>query len=58
MWRTSSHSAGNGACIEVGQGDAFIAVRDTKLTRSPELHFAPAAWDSFMSRVKNAMVSL
>lgn len=52
MWRTSSFSANNGACVECGQEDGTIAVRDTRLRFSPKLHFTPAAWNSFLSGVK------
>ena len=51
-WRTSTRSAGNGACIEAGQGPGIVAVRDTKLGRSPVLTFSADTWAAFTSAVK------
>lgn len=29
-WRTSSYSGNNANCVEVGTGDRFVGVRDSK----------------------------
>ncbi|MFF7632413.1 DUF397 domain-containing protein [Kitasatospora sp. NPDC008050] len=47
-WRKSSHSGGNGACVEVAvPAPLAVAVRDSKDPAGPWLHFAPAAWHAF-----------
>lgn len=43
-WRTSSHSVGNGACVEVAPA---VQVRDSKDPDGPVLLFTPAQWRSF-----------
>ena len=53
-WRTSSRSANNGACVEVGQGGAVVAVRDTKNRGAgPVLKFGSEAWTAFTARLRN-----
>ena len=55
-WRTSSHSAYNGSCLEACSGadggEAVIAVRDSKLAHSPVLVFPAAAWRAFTVTLK------
>ena len=51
-WRTSSYSAGNGACVEVGSGDATVGVRDSVLEGSPVLAFPVAAWQAFIAALR------
>jgi hypothetical protein len=47
-WRKSSHSGGNGACVEIAvPGAAVIAVRDSKDPEGPQLHFSNEAWAAF-----------
>ncbi|WP_035798565.1 DUF397 domain-containing protein [Kitasatospora mediocidica] len=47
-WRKSSHSGGNGACVEVAVPEsATVAVRDSKDPEGPQLHFSPTAWAAF-----------
>jgi hypothetical protein len=54
-WRKSSRSGSNGGgCIEVGQGRATVAVRDTQDRNGPVLWFSPAAWQRFADRVRSA----
>lgn len=53
-WRKSGHSAGQGECVEAGDGPGVIAVRDTKNRGAgPVLTFTPAAWQAFMRRLKD-----
>ena len=52
-WRKPSRSSGNGgACVEVGQANRDVAVRDTKDRSGPVLRFAPDAWRRFAEQVK------
>ncbi|MGW1197250.1 DUF397 domain-containing protein [Streptomyces sp. NPDC002536] len=47
-WRKSSHSSGNGACVEVAEAGGIVAVRDSKDSSGPALRFRPDAWASFL----------
>ena len=54
-FRKSSYSAGNGACLEVGEetSDGGIAVRDSKnLGMGPILHYSTKSWRSFICDLK------
>ncbi|MEU9077088.1 DUF397 domain-containing protein [Kitasatospora sp. NPDC004745] len=49
-WRKSSHSGGNGACVEIATPAAgAVAVRDSKDPQGPRLHFSTEAWNAFAS---------
>lgn len=48
QWRKASKSIGQGACVEVADLGAQIAVRDSKDPNGPALVFTPAEWDSFL----------
>ncbi|MFQ6146138.1 DUF397 domain-containing protein [Streptomyces seoulensis] len=51
-WKTSSHSTGNGACVEVAKvaGGAFF--RDTKDRPRGAAAAKPKAWSAFVGAVK------
>jgi hypothetical protein len=53
-WRKSSYSGNGGAdCVEVGNADGSIMVRDTKNDgRGPVLGFGSDAWSAFTARLK------
>jgi len=52
-WRKSSYSGNNGGdCVEVGNADHLIAVRDSKAVDEARLGFGRAAWEAFAARVK------
>ena len=54
-WRKSSYSGANGGeCVEVGQDQDLIAIRDTKDRTGPVLRFAPQAWRRFAQQVKRS----
>ena len=56
-WRTSSHSSGNGACVQVTiTPGGVIAVRDSKDPAGPRLAFSQQIWEAFTSRAKNGAV--
>ncbi|MEV6183046.1 DUF397 domain-containing protein [Streptomyces sp. NPDC052016] len=48
VWRRSSHSSGNGACVEVAVAGRVVAVRDSKDTGRPALLFSPRGWSAFL----------
>jgi len=52
IWRTSSHSGGNGNCVQVATNlPGIIAVRDSKNPAGPKLTFSPASWATFTAAV-------
>jgi hypothetical protein len=50
-WRVARTCDG-GACVEVGNGESAVAVRDNALPQSPVLAFTPGAWERFTSALK------
>ena len=58
-WRKSSYSGnGGGDCVEVGQIQDAIAVRDTKDHTGPMLRFAPETWRRFADQVERSLRSV
>jgi hypothetical protein len=56
-FRTSSYSAGNGACVEVGSGSRRqVVVRDSMDADGLRLAVASAGWREFVGRVKAASI--
>ncbi len=54
-WLTSTHSGGNGSCVEVATNlPAIIAVRDSKDRQGPALTFTREDWNSFLAALKAA----
>ncbi|MFJ6770367.1 DUF397 domain-containing protein [Kitasatospora sp. NPDC091257] len=53
-WRKSSYSGTNGGnCVEVAPGfPGLVPVRDSKDPHGPALVFPAAAWDSFITAVR------
>ncbi|MFD3994741.1 DUF397 domain-containing protein [Streptomyces sp. NPDC058548] len=61
MWRSSSHSSGNGQCVEVmgdprgsvpARAPVRVPVRDSKTAPTgPRLSFGGGAWTSFVAAV-------
>ena len=57
-WRKSSHSSGQGACVEVAELRPVIAVRDSKDPEGPRLMFSAIEWQSFTDEVKSGRFEL
>jgi hypothetical protein len=52
-WRKSSHSGnGGGECVEVGNHDQRVVVRDTQDRTGPVLKVSAEAWQRFAAEVK------
>jgi hypothetical protein len=51
-WRKSSHSAGDGACVEVAVSSDFVYVRDSKARIGGTLSFGLATWAAFIDAVQ------
>jgi hypothetical protein len=53
-WRTSTYSGGNGGdCVEVGETERAVVVRDTKDRAGAMLTFGPGAWQRFAATIKS-----
>jgi hypothetical protein len=53
-WRVSSHSQGQGQCVEVASAAKTIMVRDSKNRQGSMLHFTRDNWRTFTESVKQA----
>jgi hypothetical protein len=52
-WRASSHSGGQGNCVEVADNlPALIPVRDSKRPTGPAITFSPTAWSAFVDHLR------
>jgi len=52
-WRKASYSSGNGGnCVEVGQGNDAVAVRDTRDRDGVTLSVPAGAWASFTASLE------
>lgn len=54
-WRVASYSGSSGNCVEVGQGDGTVLVRDTKNREAEALHLSPATWRRFAAATKTGL---
>ncbi len=50
-WRTSSHSHGGSACVEVAPTPDPVLVRDSKNRTGPALAVSPTTWQAFLATV-------
>jgi Domain of unknown function (DUF397) len=58
-WKKSTHSYGNGDCVEAAPfpgGD--VALRDSKDKTGPVLRFTPSEWRAFLGGVKGGEFDL
>ena len=53
QWRTSSYSAGNGACVQVGVDGGGVPVRDSKDPDGPVLLFTQQQWAEFLLGIRD-----
>jgi hypothetical protein len=51
-WRKSTHSTGNGECVEAASSRGDIAVRDSKQPDGPKVRYSEPAWRSFLAATK------
>jgi hypothetical protein len=54
VWRKSTHSGGNGDCVEVAGFGRTVAVRDSKNPGGPKLIFTQDNWRGFIRSMKAA----
>jgi hypothetical protein len=56
-WRTSSYTAGNGACVEVASKPDEVLIRDTKDRAGGTLSVGHTQWRALQSRLaaRNAL---
>lgn len=50
-WRTATASD-SGSCVEAGDGNAAVGVRDSMDRDGPVLTFTPEAWQAFTAALK------
>jgi hypothetical protein len=53
IWRKSSASGGNGACVEIAKSGSFVLVRDSRDQSGAVLKIISAQWPSLLRRIRN-----
>ncbi len=51
-WRVATYTGGSGDCVEVGDADHAIVIRDSKDRVGRTLTIPAAAWQSFANSLK------
>jgi Domain of unknown function (DUF397) len=49
VWRTSSYSTNEGACVQVAPAPDRVLVRDSKNPHGPALTVPTPAWQAFLT---------
>jgi hypothetical protein len=57
IWRKSTRSVNDGACVEVGTFAGIVGIRDSTDRDGCELCCSAAVWQSFIAWTKTAGVS-
>jgi hypothetical protein len=52
VWRKSTHSAGNGDCVEAARLGDVIGLRDSKSPERGQLNVPAGAFEAFLRRVR------
>ncbi|WP_215541426.1 DUF397 domain-containing protein [Amycolatopsis sp. CA-230715] len=52
VWRASSHSGGNGECVEVGTSPVAVLIRDTKQRGGGSLRMDSRPWRAFLAELR------
>ncbi len=52
LWRKSTRSAANGACVEVAELTGEVLLRDSKDPDGPWLRFDRGTWEEFVRSVR------
>ena len=59
VWRRSSRSYGNGACVEAAvRCGTRVDVRDSKSPQGAVLRFTPVQWNAFVAGVRSGSLGL
>ncbi|MHA5047270.1 DUF397 domain-containing protein [Streptomyces sp. SD15] len=48
-WFKSSHSDGEGECVEIAIAPTTIHIRDSKTPEAPTLTITPTTWTTFLA---------
>ena len=51
-WRVATYTGSSGSCVEVGDAERAILVRDTKDRNGGTLMFSAAAWQAFTKTLR------
>lgn len=51
-WRVATYTGGQGDCVEVGDANRTILVRDSKDRNGRTLTFTPTIWQAFAEMLK------
>jgi Domain of unknown function (DUF397) len=51
-WRKARYSANDGACVEIGEVNGRIAVRDSKNPDGAQLRYPVQSWRDFTANIK------